>query len=370
MAALPDYLIDQTQDAILQRMISNLPTGLDSAEGSYIWDALSPASIELALAAIWAQQVLQYGFASTTYGAYLDMKGNEVGLPRKAATYAVWTETINGTPGTSIPNGTVICTPADKATNTESVEFVTQADVVIGESGSVNAQFKAAVAGAGGNVPVGTITVLSKPISGVSSVTNTSLVTEAIDTESDADYLVRYLAKAQNPGTSGNKADYINWATSVSGVGAAKCIPLWNGNGTVKVVLLGTDKLPASADIVTAVHILIDPGGGTGEGEAPIGATVTVVAATAVNINVTATMTLTGTKTLAEVQAAFQTALSTYLAGIAFASDPTVRYVRIGSLLLDTDGVQDYSNLQINSGTANITIAADQVAVRGTVTLS
>jgi uncharacterized phage protein gp47/JayE len=178
------------------------------------------------------------------------------------------------------------------------------------------------------------------------------------------------LAKVRNPGTSGNKADYVNWALEVPGVGGVQVIPLWNGPGTVKVVLLGTDKKPASADIVQAVQDYIAPDPAVGEGKAPIGASVTVVAATAVAINVSATVTLSGTKTLADVQAAFEKALDEYLASTAFASDPTVRYVRVGSLLLDTEGVQDYSNLLVNGGTANVVIGLDEVAVRGTVTLN
>jgi len=58
-----------------------------------------------------------------------------------------------------------------------------------------------------------------------------------------------------------------------------------------------------------------------------------------------------------------------YLSELAFSSDPAVRYVRIGSLLLDTPGVQDYANLQINGGSGNVTISQGQVAVIGTVTL-
>jgi uncharacterized phage protein gp47/JayE len=368
---LPAYLTDQTQAAILQRMLGNVPAGVDTTEGSFVWDAISPASIELATAAIWAAQVLQYGFAETTYGPYLDLRGDEVGLTREVAQAAAYSETFVGAPGTFVANGTVVCTPADNVTNTASIEFTTQADATIPEGGSIGAPITAVVAGAAGNVALGAIAVMPVPINGVASLSNTSQTIEGVDTESDPAFLVRYLTKIQNPGTSGNKADYTNWALSVAGVGLIQVNPLWNGNGTVKVVLLGTDYTPAASPVVAAVQALICPGGEpTGAGMAPIGATVTVAAATGVDINVTATMTLDGSVALEDVQTAFATALAGYLAGIAFAADPSPKYVKIGSLLLDMKGVIDYADLLVNGGTANIAIAAGSVAVVGTVTLS
>jgi len=368
MADLPEYLNDQTFDYILQRMFDYLPADLDKSEGGFIFDALAPVAAELAQAAIWAQEVLRRGFAETTFGEYLDMRATEHGLTRKPAAKATGQVGFTGTPETVISAGTQVSTVGSEAA--PAIFFATTEEVTIGEDGTATANIEAIEAGSSGNVAAGTITVLAQPVTGVTSVTNTAATTGGTDEETDESLLERFLQKVRQPGTSGNKADYINWALEVTGVGGAQVIPLWNGPGTVKVVLLGTDKKPASAEVVQAVQDYIAPTSGTGEGKAPIGADVTVVAATAVNIDVSATVVLTGTKTLQEVQTAFETALDDYLADIAFSSDPTVRYVRVGSILLDTEGVQDYSNLLVNGGTANVTINLDEVAVRGTVTLS
>jgi uncharacterized phage protein gp47/JayE len=365
---LPEYLTDQTEEAIRQRMLDSLPSDLDKAEGSFIWDAISPAAIELALAAIWAQEVLRRGFASTTFGQYLDLRCKEHGLTRRPAVKATGQVTFAGTPGTAIPAGTQVSTASTEAT--PAIFFATKSNATIGAGGTVTVDIEAVEAGTNGNVAAGTITMLAQPVAGVTSVTNTAATSGGMDEEDDASLLARYLAKVRSPGTSGNKADYINWSLEVPGVGGVQVLPLWDGPGTVKVVLLGTDKKPASQAVVDAVQNYIAPTAGTGEGKAPIGASVTVAAATAVLINVAATVTLTGTKTLAEIQTSFQSALMDYLAGIAFSSDPTVRYVKIGALLLDQDGVRDYANLLVNNGTDNIEIDQDQVAVMGMVTLS
>jgi uncharacterized phage protein gp47/JayE len=368
VAELPTYLEDQTFEAILQRMFSRIPDDIDKSEGSFIWDALAPVAAELAQAAIWAQEVLRRGFASTTFGQYLDLRCEEHGITRRPAVKATGQVTFTGTPGTVIPAGTQVSTASSEAA--PAIFFATKSDANIGAGGTVTVNIEAVEAGTGGNVAAGTITMLAQPVAGVTSVINTAATTGGLDKEDDASLLARYLAKVRSPGTSGNKADYINWAMEVPGVGGVQVIPLWNGPGTVKVVLLGTDKKPASQTVVDAVQNYIAPVAGTGEGRAPIGATVTAAAATAVTVNTAATVVLDGTRTLAEVTADYEAALDQYYTDIAFSEDPTVRYNVAGSLLLSIKGVTDYSNLTLNGGTSNITINPGEVAVRGTVTLN
>lgn len=368
MPELPEYLQDQTFEAILQRMLNALPADLDKSEGGFIYDALAPVVAELAQAAIWAQEVLRRGFAETTFGEYLTMRAAEHGVIRRPAVKATGHVLFTGTPGTIIPAGTQISTVSSETS--PAIFFVTKNEAVIDESGTVTVEIEAVEPGVNGNVAAGTIVMLSEPINGVTSVTNPTPTSGGMDEEDDATLLARFLQKVRLPGTSGNKADYINWALEVPGVGGMQVLPLWNGPGTVKIVLLGTDKKPASPQVVQAAIDYIAPNPAMGEGKAPIGADVTIVPATPVEVNISATVTLTGTKTLQEMQEAFEKAIDDYLASLAFSSDPTVRYVLIGSILLDIEGVQDYSNLLVNGGTANIPIAEDEVAVRGTVTLN
>jgi uncharacterized phage protein gp47/JayE len=365
---LPAFLNQETEFQILQRMLDRIPDSIDKSEGSYIYDALAAVADEVAQAKIDMGEYLKRGFASTTFGSYLDLRCEEHGLTRRPAAKSSGTATFAGTPGTLVPSGFRISTPADEYAGTAGIEFQTLADCAISEEGTINAAIQAVEPGSAGNVAAGTINILISPIAGIASVVNHSPIIDGADVESDASLLSRYLAKVQAPGTSGNKADYRNWAREIPGVGDVQIIPLWNGNGTVKVVLVNTDKQPPDSTLVAAVQDYIAPA--NGDGLAPIGASVTVVAAEAVNINVTATVILTGTKTLAEVKAAFEQAFADYLKSIVFANDSTVRYVRIGSLLLDTEGIQDYSNLQVNGGTGNVGINTGQIPVKGTVTLN
>lgn len=73
-------------------------------------------------------------------------------------------------------------------------------------------------------------------------------------------------------------------------------------------------------------------------GKAPIGAIVTVESASEIAIALHANLTLNGTRTLNQVKQDFTVVVRSYLSELAFSADPTVRYVRIGALLLDTQG--------------------------------
>lgn len=346
---------NQTYDAIMARLLAAVPDTLDKREGSFIWDALSPAALELAQLYIQLDLVMQYGFAQTTYGQYLDYRAGEHGLARKEATKATGQVTITGSSGTVVPAGSLLATGA-------GVQFETLAEVTIGETGSITTDVRAVEAGTRGNVPAATITVIPVSIAGVTAVTNMSSTTGGTDQETDAALLERLLEKVRTPATSGNIAHYLQWAKSVSGVGDAKIFPLWNGNGTVKVVIIDGNKQPAEPEIVTNVANYI-------EEVRPIGATVTVESATALNIDVTANLSLAPEAVLADVKAAFEFALVSYLQQIAF-KQSYVSYAQVGSLLLDTPGVLDYSDLTLNSGTGNVAIGDTQVAVKGTVTLN
>lgn len=369
MTTLPDYLSDQTDQTILKRMLKLVPDDLDKSEGSYIWDSLNPASIQFSLAAIWAQEVLRRSFASTTFGPYLDMRCEERGVFRRPAAKATGKVKFIGTVGTLIPAGTQVATEADPITNTPSILYLTVGAVTLDSKGEATADISAIEAGKHGNVPAGAISLMITPVPGVTSVKNTSEITGGNDIESDASLLERFLIQTRNPGTSGNKANYMKWALEVAGVGGVQVHPLWAGPGTVRVVLLDTEKRAAGPAIVEAVQKYIDPVPSMGEGQAPIGATVTVAAAEEVPINVSVKLTIATGSNLFEVRNLIQTGLNNYLRNLAFV-DPLVRYTRVAAILLDIPPIIDFSDLKVNGiSDENIEMKLGQVAVPGTVTV-
>ncbi|RKN85878.1 baseplate J/gp47 family protein [Paenibacillus ginsengarvi] len=259
MAALPNYLQDQTEETIRQRMLDSLPSDLDKSEGSFIWDAVAPTAIELAQAAIWAQEVLRRGFAGTAFGPYLDMRCEEHGLTRRVAVKAEGQVHFTGQAGTVIPAGTRVATPADRVTGTSSVEFVTKQEVTLGETGTTAVRALAVVAGISGNVTAGAVSIMVSPIPGVTSVSNITAMEGGIDTENDPSLLARYLQKVRSPSAGGNKADYVNWALEVPGVGGVSVVPVRDGPGTVSVAIIGSNNEPADKSLVEEVQEYIAP---------------------------------------------------------------------------------------------------------------
>ena len=371
MSDVIDYLDDSqtTEEKIRNRMMVNVTDGVDKSEGGYIWDSISPVAIEMVFIAMMAKKVLALGFVQTTSGEYLDMRAEEHGVFRKSAVAATGQIKITGAAGKMIYSGLQVSTEADSYSNIAAVQFATTADVTIGPDGTVLAPIKAVTAGGSGNIAANKIVLLLQSNSTVSGVTNPDATVGGTDEENDDDLKTRYLEYVRTPGTSGNIQDYRQWALAVSGVSAVHVIPLWSGPGTVKVIVLGPDKLPATSELVENVKDYIAPDN-TGNRQAPIGASVTVESATPVYISVDAVVILDNSSiSIAEIKEKFTADLTTYLASIAFSAD-TVRIARIGGILIDQAGVVDYVELTINGGASNIITTETQVVIAGDVTIN
>lgn len=383
MADLPLYLLDQTEENIMNRMLNKVPSDIDKSEGSFIWDAQAPVAFMLSEAALWAQELLRRGFASTVASdhpdirsAELDLRTAEHGITRREAVASSGSVVFTGKPGTSVPAGAYVATPADEGSGESSVEYVTTSGVTLNDKGIGTAPIRAVTPGSSGNVPAGVIQLMMTSVSGVTSVTNPEPTRSGTDTESDQSLLERFYAKVRSQGTSGNKAQYMQWANEIAGVGGVEVAPLWKGPGTVGLYLLDTDKRAASTNIVDAVQQHIDPSqDGQGEGVAPAGPVITVMPAAEVPIDISVKVQRTQEQpsTMDEIRKLIEDGVRVYLQQIAFnRKDPLVRYTRIAAVLLDIPIIVDYSDLTINGHTEqqNIEIGSGQVAVLGTVSVS
>ncbi|MFC4600675.1 baseplate J/gp47 family protein [Cohnella hongkongensis] len=368
MAAMPEFLQDQTEEAIMSRMLERVPADLDKSEGSYIWDSLSPAAYQLYRASEWAREVLGRGFARTTFGPYLRMRCEEHGVLPRPAVAAAGAVVMTGSAGAAVPLGSRVATPADEMTETSSIEYETTEAAVLDSQGKAVIPIRAVEPGSRGNVPIGAVSLLVQPIAGITGITNTAAVTGGADEESDESLLARYLLKVRQPGTSGNRADYQQWALETPGVSRVQVETLWNGPGTVRIYVLDDNKRAPGQTIVDAVQQHISPVAGLGEGKAPIGAAVTVEAAVEVPLNIEAKLTLASGSTLEQAREDFEAGLADYLEQLAFV-DSLVRYNRISAILLDIPRIVDYENLKVNGGGENIDLSLGEVAVIGTVSL-
>lgn len=352
------YSENNSENLILQRMLNNVPSDVDKSEGSLIYDAIQPVSGELAESYINLDEVFNKVFAQNAeangYSDYLEMRCAEFGIYRKSGTNASGQVIFTGSNGTVILAETIVQT-------VDGLQFKTTANTTI-VNGTTTVYIQAFDIGSQYNLPTNTLVQLPIQITGVTSVINSSPIIGGTDDETDLALLQRLLLQVQTPSTSGNVAHYQQWGLAVSGIGAVSVFPTWNGTGTVKVCAVDSNMQPLSGTLLTNLNNYI-------ESQRPIGATVTYESATALNINVTATITRNTAYSQAQIQSAFTTSLINYLKSIALKQN-YVSYAVIGSLLLTTPGVNDYSGFTVNGGTANITIGSEQVATQGTVTIN
>ncbi len=346
--------MSDSRGTIQNRLLASVDDSYNKSEGEFIYDSLMPVAIELESAYVIIDGMLDKAFADTATGKNLDRIVNSVGLTRKITSKSYGVVAITGISGSIINKGELVAS--------DSVNFEFTETSIVPLSGHIDVNVKCTSYGINGNVPIGAIKYFPKTLTGLQTVTNSEAFTNGYNEEDDDTLRERYYVKVRTPATSGNKYHYLNWALNVTGVGNANILPLWNGNGTVKVIIINSNKVGADPILVQKVAAYI-------EEQRPIGATVTVVSAEELALNITGIVTIDADNyTLATVVANIEVNITEYLKDIAFESND-VSYARVGSVILDTVGVKDYSYLRINGGIENINLTDSQVAVLGGVNL-
>jgi uncharacterized phage protein gp47/JayE len=331
-----------TYENILADMLSRVTSDVDKREGSVIHDALAPCALQLAQTYFNLDNFVDLVSGDTAIGEYLDRVVADYGITRKPATYAVRKVTTSGAVDIGTRwglNDTVYTITVLLSANTYSATCEQLGDI--------------------GNQYSGALENIDN-VSGITA-TITDIITSGEDIETDDNLRLRFYTQIRTSGTSGNVYDYRNWALEVPGCGDAKVFPLWDGPGTVKVLVVDENMTIDEALPATVAAYI--------ETVRPISAIVTVDSPTSLTINVTANIVLDGTQTLEDVQTAIIERLTTYLIDTVFELY-SVSYAKVGSLLLATAGVEDYNTLLINTGHANITIADVEMPIVGIVILT
>lgn len=348
-----------TPEAIKAEMLADLQVkgvDVDHREGSYANTLVSVAAYQLYKLYQLFPSLLSMAFPDEDAGEYIDKNAAQLGMTRAPGKKATATIKFTGTDGTVIPAGTALYAPES------GLQYLTTGDTMI-ISGMAEATAEAAEIGSDYNLPAGYITSMYVNVAGVVTVTNSTAAAGGVNEESDADFYARYHDRRTLPITSGNKNHYITWATETTGVSYANCLPLWNGNGTVKVVIAGDNRGPVDEVIrsACAAHI---------EDERPIGATVTVVSVAEREIPLTAKVTLMPGHTTEQVGDQVETAVNELLKKRTFGEAATIPFSRFLACLLQCPGVADYSELTVDGSGKAVTLDAEDAAVVGTITIT
>lgn len=331
-----------TYEELLQAMLDRVPSDVDKREGSVIYDALAPCAYFLAQQNFQLDNFIDLVFPDTALGEYLNRAAEAYNVSRKTATNAVRKMTTSG----SVEIGT--------RWGINNLVYIVKE-----EESEIEYQVECETPGVIGNQYSGAM----QPISNITGITAElgDIITPGADEETDEALRERLYTKIRLPATSGNVYHYQQWALEVSGTGAAKVFPLADGPGTVTVLVVDSDKKISSSLPKTVAEYI--------ETMRPIGATVTVKSPDSVTINIKASVMRNESKTLDDVKKAYKNAVDTFLQETVFTTY-RISYAKLGSLLLDIPGVEDFEGFLLNEGTGNVVIGEKQIPVTGTIELT
>lgn len=354
-----DNLEEQDKDVLTSDLLNNISDDYDKTIGYLTHDLCKSLGIELEKIINYINQVYLHLDVDNLDGSILDKWIEQrKGIKRKLATSSTTTLTLNGSGTVNIGN----LFETEGGIQFQSLENKTF-------SNTTTIKIESILKGSSYNVGANTINQIPVTIEGIVSCNNNSPSVGGFDAENDNDYRDRYYLELQKAPTSGNIYHYEFWAKEVVGVGGVRVIPLWNGNNTVKVVIIDSNRQPASTQLVDAVQKYIDPKTvegkntwGTGTGVAPIGAYCTVESATKKDISIEVTIKRDTNYSEKQTKDNINEAIIDYLKLIAFSVD-YLSYAKVNSVIINTDGVVDITSLKINNNNVNIPIANTEVSV-------
>lgn len=355
----------ETQEAIQSRTLARISDSLDKREGSLIQTAVAPTSVELAQMYVALEGAMNEAFADTATREYLIRRAAERGLTPMLATPAIVKGEFNldvVSIGSRFACGDFV--------------YVTTERISSGKY-----KLKCETPGTAANNVTGALLPLVT-IPGLTSAELTSVLIYGTDDESTEDFRKRYFDSFNAKSFGGNRADYIEKALSVPGVGAVKVYrassvagDAGTSGGNVRLVLLNTAYGIPSADIVASVKNTLDPAAnsGMGYGLAPIWHHVHVEAASYRAVNITASVTYETGYSYSTLKTQIEAAVDDYFLSLAKSwQDDTsgliVRTAYLQSALITIEGILDVSITKLNGASGNLVLGSDEIPKRGVIT--
>ena len=328
---------NMTYEFILKRALSLVSNNIDKRQGSIIYDALAPACAELAQMYISLDNFLNQTFADTADREYLIRRAAERGLTPKSASPAV----MKGEFNIDVPIGSRFSINnlifyADEKISENCYRLVCETLGTIGHRAFGNL------------IPLDNIKDLTKAVI-------TEVIITGEDEETTENFRKRYFDSFNSLAFGGNKKDYIEKVNSISGVGGCKVIPVFNGGGTVKVIVISSDYTIPSEEFLKEVKEMADPEKTTGNGDgfAPIGHKVTVVGVRECNITINIELTYENGYKLEDISEYVINEINDYMKELAVkwadSENTEIIAMRIGTDIFNINGIKSISEITINN---------------------
>ena len=344
---------DKTYERLLQEKLAQVKDTFDKREGSIIYDALAPNSLEAAMLYIALDRILIETFADTASREYLVLRCAERGIAPLPAAATVGIGEFN------------VEVPIGARFSLGDYDWAVTEEIGGGRYYLTCETAGAAPGGSTGNlIPV-------EYIDGLTRAVLAEIVIPGEDEEETEALRQRYLNSFRNQSYGFNRAQYIEVTEALPGVGGCKPYRAWNGPGTVKLVITDSDFGVPSGTLVEAVQTAIDPAGNSGEGLglAPIDHEVTVKAVTGTEIAISTKLTFASGWSLSECLPYIEETIDGYFKELnaTWSKEEAliVRVSQIESRLLTLPGVLDITGTALNGVSGNLALDKDAIAVRG-----
>lgn len=300
----------------------------------------------------------------------LKRHGNDYGIAQRPAYPATGTIKITS-------EGALTVAAAAVFQRTDGVQYVATAAASTPTAGDLEVPAMAFADGATANAEEGT------PLSIVSGVTDalgtavaevSDAFTGGADVEDIESYRARILFRKRNPPHGGSAADYVMWASSVTGVSRVFVERLWAGPGSVRVFPLMDGLYPNGIPNSAAVARIAD----YLEAVRPAGALVSVAAPVAVPVNVEISGLVPSTAAVREAVTQSLRDAFTRLGRVAGSDteNPSMPYLAspasfsrswVWQAVANATGEQRHT---VVSPSADVVLSAGQIATLGTVTFT
>lgn len=273
MADLSDFLPLRVEnlDTIIARIDADVNAGVDPSNDAFIdttpgtFYADIRTAIALELERLWdvaTTDTVAASLVEFAWGDYLDAHGETIGIERNDEVRATGEVTFTSSSTATnvlIGTGTEVGTIQTDPDEDPLVFRTTESGTIPGSSETLTLPVEAVEPGEAGNVATGAVSLVLSPIEGLASVTNAAAITGGSDVETDASYRDRLKLGWSASQGSGSVADYQRWALDYPGVGYVRVTPLWNGPGTVRVVVTDVENNQVSDAVIDGLQALLDP---------------------------------------------------------------------------------------------------------------
>lgn len=346
---------DKTYENIMAEMMAEMPDGVNTEEGSLIWNACAKQAMMLEEAYLSMQYLEDNLYTDTQDEEHLILNGMDKGIYIREATKAV----AKG----------MFLQPIELGTRFTANDLNY---VVLNQIGENIYSMECEEGGSIGNIAGGELS----PIDFVEDYQGgeiEGILVPGTDREDIEEYRKKILSLKDAYYYGGNRADYVRFIENISGVGAVKVKRRSDEDPYIYPYVLDSEYRAPADELTNNIQTIVDPeeNHGEGDGVAPIGHHVKIMPAAAVVINITSKITYDNGYSQEALQSYIGQAIDAYFLELKkewkSTESLTIRISQIEARVIAVEGILDIADTALNGKDANVVLGYGEIPERGMV---